>query len=162
IPGSYAGMFGTPNSLSLDVKYPEVSSSGTMITATERKESQGFPYIFFPATDYSTAIRIGIQAAWKVKPGRIAMVHDTAEACSFCVDPLAAGKSYVQLLPGMSLGADLVIGQTSDITHEEAIKKEVKNYIQSEIDKKMMDPAYDPVRWLWAGNSVVSSTLIAK
>ena len=162
IPGSYAGMFTTPSGLSLDVSYPEVSSSGEMIPSTERKVSDGYPYLFFPATDYSTAIRIGIQAAWKVKPGRIAMVHDTEANCNFCVDPLAAGKSYVQMLPGMSLGPDLVIAQTSDASDESVITGAVKTYIQNEITKKKANSSYDPVRWLWAGNSVVSSTLIAK
>ena len=162
IPGSYAGMFDTPSSLSLDVNYPEINSLGDMIVATEKKESHGYPYLFFPATDYSTGIRIGIQAAWKVRPGRIAMVHDSAGPCSFCVDPLAAGKSYVQLLPGMTLGPDLIVPQSSDPTQEASVTQVVKDYIQDEINKKKMDSAYDPVRWLWAGNSLISSTFIAK
>jgi hypothetical protein len=161
IPGSYAGSLASPVRVAKDVSYPQVSADGQSISTSERKESPGYPYVFFPATDYSTAIRIAIQSAWAIAPGRIAMVHDTAE-CAYCVDPLAAGKSYVELLPNMLLGEDLVVPQTTNDDDEPVIIDKVTAYIQKEIDKKLADPDYVPVSWLWTGNSVFSSSLVGK
>jgi hypothetical protein len=162
IPGSYAGSLATPSKVTAEVTYTEYNSMGQSIMTTEQKDSPGYPYIFFPATDYSTAIRIGIQAAWKLSPGRMAMVHDTSQNCLFCVDPLAAGKSYIQQLPGMTLGLDLTVPQTSDPTMQAAIVDAVTTYMQAEIDKKKADATYVPVSWLWAGNSVFSSSSVGK
>lgn len=162
IPGSYAGSLATPMPLSTDVRYSEFNFVGQSMVKTVHKTSPGYPYIFFPATDYSTAIRIGIQAAWKISSGRMAMVHDAADQCLYCVDPLAAGKSYIQELPGMLLGEDLIVPQTSDLTEGPVIVKKVTDYMKKEIDKKRGNPSYVPVGWLWAGNSVVSSSYVGK
>ncbi|WP_159397307.1 bifunctional serine/threonine-protein kinase/ABC transporter substrate-binding protein [Sorangium cellulosum] len=162
IPGSYAGSLATPVPVSVDVSYAEFNALGQSVAATVHKTSPGYPYVFFPATDYSTAIRIGIKAAWKIAPGRIAMVHDTIDNCLYCVDPLAAGKSYVDQLPGMLLGEDLVIPQTSSLDDEALIVGAVTGYLKREIERKKANPAYVPVSWLWAGNSVVSSAFVGK
>ncbi|WP_437994788.1 bifunctional serine/threonine-protein kinase/ABC transporter substrate-binding protein [Sorangium sp. So ce185] len=162
IPGSYAGSLATPVPISADVPYAEFNALGQSISATEHKTSPGYPYIFFPATDYSTAIRIGVKAAWKIAPGRIAMVHDTIDRCLYCVDPLAAGKSYVEHLPGMLLGEDLVVPQTSSLEDEGLIVEAVTRYVKREIEKRRADPSYVPTSWFWAGNSVVSSSFVGK
>jgi ABC-type branched-subunit amino acid transport system substrate-binding protein len=162
IPGSYAGSLSTPVKISKDVPYPEINATGESFETTEHKDSPGYPYLFFPATDYSTAIRIGIQAAWKIDAGRIAMVHDTADECLYCVDPLVAGKSYVEQLPGMLLGEDLLVPQTTKPEDEPLIVNTVVDYIKKEIAKKQANSSYEPVRWLWSGNSVFSSSLVGK
>src|SRR5262249_28731766 len=125
---------------------------------SERKTSAGWPYVFFPLTDYGTAIRLGIQAAWSIAPGRIAMAHDTAEACPYCVEPLAAGKSYVASLPGMRLGRDLIFPQTSDAADAPKIADAVRKYFEEEIAEVAADPNYVPVSWIWSGNSVFGSS----
>lgn len=162
IPGSYAGSLATPVPISADVSHAEFNALGQSVTATEHKTSPGYPYIFFPATDYSTAIRIGVKAAWKIAPGRIAMVHDTIDKCLYCVDPLAAGKSYVEELPGMLLGEDLIVPQTSSLEDEGRIVDAVIGYVKREIEKKRADPSYVPASWFWAGNSVVASSFVGK
>ncbi|WP_437738439.1 protein kinase domain-containing protein [Sorangium sp. So ce1335] len=162
IPGSYAGSLATPVPISANVQYDEFNALGQSVVATEHKTSPGYPYIFFPATDYSTAIRIGIKAAWKIAPGRIAMVHETFDRCLYCVDPLAAGKSYVAQLPGMLLGEDLIVPQTSSLEDEGLIVDAVTRYVQREIDKKRANPSYVPTSWFWVGNSVVSSSFVGK
>lgn len=160
--GSYAGSLATPAPFDKDVEYPEVNGTGAEITSSENKVSPGYPYVFFPATDYSTGIRVGMQAAWKISPGRIAMLHGPAMKCLYCVDPLAAGKAYLHGLPGMSLGEDLEIPQTSNPMDEAAITTSVTTYIQKEIDKKKANDSYDPVKWFWAGNSIFSTSLMGK
>ncbi|HTN82945.1 MAG TPA: bifunctional serine/threonine-protein kinase/ABC transporter substrate-binding protein, partial [Sorangium sp.] len=162
IPGSYAGSLATPVPISADVHYDEFNALGHSVAATEHKTSPGYPYIFFPATDYSTGIRIGLKAAWKIAPGRIAMAHDTIDQCLYCVDPLAAGKSYVEQLPGMLLGEDLIVPQTSSLEDERVIVDTVIGYVKREIEKKKADPSYVPTNWFWAGNSVVSSSFVGK
>ncbi|WP_437651105.1 protein kinase domain-containing protein [Sorangium sp. So ce362] len=162
IPGSYAGSLATPVPISADVRYAEFNALGHSLSATEHKTSPGYPYIFFPATDYSTGIRIGMKAAWKIAPGRIAMVHDTIDRCLYCVDPLAAGKSYVEHLPGMLLGEDLLVPQTSSPDDEGLIVDAVTRYVKREIEKKKADPSYVPASWFWAGNTVLSSAFVGK
>lgn len=162
IPGSYAGSLASPVPISKEVSYFEINAAGQTFEVSEQKTSPGYPYIFFPATDYSTAIRIGIQAAWKIAPGRIAMAHETADKCLYCVDPLVAGKSYVLQLPGMLLGEDVIVPQTSSAADEPSVVQPITNYMQREIDRKIADPAYVPVSWIWTGNSVFSSSLIGK
>ncbi|MDC0676288.1 bifunctional serine/threonine-protein kinase/ABC transporter substrate-binding protein [Sorangium atrum] len=162
IPGSYAGSLATPVPISADVSHAEFNALGQSAAATEHKTSPGYPYIFFPATDYSTAIRIGIKAAWKIAPGRIAMVHDTIDKCLYCVDPLAAGKAYVEELPGMMLGEDLIVPQTSSLEDEGRIVDAVLGYVKREIEKKRADPSYVPTSWFWAGNSVLPSSFVGK
>jgi hypothetical protein len=86
-------------------------------------------------------------------------VHD--KECAYCTDPLAAGKSYAKTAQ-MELGRDLFIPQTTSSQDESSIVDAVVDYIQAEIDKKIEDPSYIPVNWLWTGNSVFSSSLVGK
>jgi branched-chain amino acid transport system substrate-binding protein len=163
IPGSYAGAFGSPVPVNKVVAYPAVDSQFSETTLNTNLSSPGWPYVFFPATDYSTGIRIAIQAAWAIAPGRVGMAHDTADNCAYCTAPLPAGQSYVRSLPGMSLGRDLIIPQTSDASAATfaQITQSVDDYFQAEIAQVVADPNYKPVAWLWSGNSVTSSALLA-
>src|SRR5262249_10893737 len=69
---------------------------------------------------------------------------------------------YVQKLPGMLLGRDLEVPQTSNPDDEQAIIDAVKGYVQEEIDKRKTDPSYVPVSWFWTGNTVFSSSIVGK
>src|SRR5262249_48817895 len=84
IPGSYAGSLATPVPTSVDVPYPEINSVRQQLMVSDHRTTPGYPYVFFPATDYSTAIRIGIRAAWKIAPGRMVMAHDSRHNCLYC------------------------------------------------------------------------------
>jgi branched-chain amino acid transport system substrate-binding protein len=99
---------------------------------------------------------------WNLAPGRIAFAHETQQNCLYCVDPLAAGKSYVGSLQGMSIGRDLIIPQTSDPAKEVDIAAAVNAYFQQEIAQVVADPTYQPVTWLWSGNSVYASSILGK
>ena len=160
IPGSYAGSLASPVPVSKDISYPVVNDTFQQIRFSERKTSAGWPYVFFPLTDYGTAIRLGVQSAWRLTPGKIAMAHDTADACSYCAEPLAAGKSYVESLPGMSLGRDLIFPQTSSQADAPKINDAVQKYFAEEITHVIADPSYVPVSWIWSGNSVFGSSTL--
>lgn len=162
IPGSYAGSLSSPMQVKKDVRYLTMNDSFQTTEFPESKTSPGWPYIFFPATDYSTAIRIAIQAIWNIAPGRVAFAHDTQQSCLYCVDPLAAGKSFIGSLQGMAIGRDLVYPQTSDPSMENAITTAVSAYFEAEVKQVLADPTYTPVTWVWAGNSEYSSVLLGK
>lgn len=171
IPGSYAGAFDTPGAINKTINYDQITAQADPTTpftdtpTSEVKTSAGWSYVFYPATDYGTGIRLAIQAAQKINPGRIAFAHDTPAACAYCVDPLAAGKSFVPNLSGMKLGRDLMIPQTS--TDDATVTTNVTAYIEQEIaqfkaqnTKTKYD--YEPVQWIWSGNSVFASAIVGK
>lgn len=171
IPGSYAGSLSTPVPIKKDIAYSTFNAAGTEQTMqTYSINNVGYPYIFFPGTDYSTGIRAAISYIWNQGGGRIAMVADESlqmdgtNTCAFCIDPLPAGKEYIPTLGGaVLLGPDLgTIPQTSDQTQAQFIEDEVKAYVAADIEKVKADPKYIPVTWFWVGNSVVSASLVGK
>lgn len=162
IPGSYAGKLASPVAVNRSITYPVVNESFLEGDQAEQKESPGFPFVFYPATDYATGIRLAIQSAWQIAPGRMAMAHETADKCAYCVEPLAAGKSYIGNLSGMSLGRDLIIPQTSNASDGPAIETAVRAYFQKEIDQVKANATYKPVTWVWSGNSVMASSLLGQ
>jgi ABC-type branched-subunit amino acid transport system substrate-binding protein len=170
IPGSYAGSLASPAPIKKDVPYTVLNPQYQAAQFDENKASPGWPYIFFPATDYGTAIRLAIQAAWTISPGRVALAHDTADKCAYCVDPLAAGASFIPSLQGMSLGRDLIIPQTSNPADAAKIHTAVDTYFNDPTTGEIAhfktanatSYAYDPVVWVWSGNSVYASAILAK
>ncbi len=160
IPGSYAGKLSAPKPVKVTASFPAVNSAFAQTQLSEVKDSPGYPYVFFPATDYGTGIRLAIQGAWQIAPGRIAMAHETADKCAYCVEPLAAGKGYLKNLQGMELGRDLIIPQTSNLADGPKIDALVTEYFRAEIEQVKANAAYKPVSWVWSGNSVNSTSLL--
>jgi hypothetical protein len=157
-PGSYAGIYASPDPITKQVTYPAVNVNFETADLQEQKTSVGFPYVFYPGTDYSTAARIGVQVAWQKGGKRIAAFHGQSE---YNTDPLAALKNYVELL-GVSriqLGRDLIVDQVS--TPDQAtVTAQVKDYFQQEIDHKKANPEYVPVDWIWVANTLNSAVSI--
>jgi branched-chain amino acid transport system substrate-binding protein len=164
IPGSYAGAFTTPDPIDKTITYPFVTTAFAEQSMDEVKKSSGYPYIFYPATDYSTGIRVAIQAAYNIAPGRMAMAHEVVDSCAYCVDPLAAGKRFIKspAVSGMELGRDLIIPQTSDPAMAPTIDAAVQSYIMQEVAQVKADPNYKPVMWIWSGNSVFATSILGQ
>lgn|GEM_PF-5074351 len=163
IPGSYSGSLSSPAPIDKTINYPVVNDQFQEGQQATEKKSPGYPYIFFPATDYATAIRLAIQSAWQIVPGRMAMAHETVDKCVYCEDPLVAGKSYLKNLQGMELGRDLIIAQTSNVADAPSIDTAVQAYFKSEVDQVIANPTtYHPVIWVWSGNSVVATSLLGQ
>jgi ABC-type branched-subunit amino acid transport system substrate-binding protein len=171
IPGSYAGSLASPAATRKDVRYDAMNADFNTATLDDSKDSPGWPYIFFPATDYGTAIRLGVQAAWTIQPGRMSFAHDTADKCAYCVDPLAAGKSFLPSLQGMSIGRDLIIPQTSAASDAPKIHAAVDAFFNDATTGELAHFTsantaaawnYEPVSWVWSGNSVYASAILAK
>lgn len=162
IPGSYAGSLASPDPIDKVINYTVVNNQFQEGQLQVEKKSSGYPFVFYPATDYGTGVRLAIESAWTISPGRMAMAHDIVDNCAYCVDPLAAAQSYVKNLPGMDLGRDLIIVQTSSIADAPKIDAAVQAYFTAEINQVLADPSYRPVSWIWSGNSVMSSSLLAQ
>lgn len=170
IPGSYAGSLASPQPVQKTVPYEVLNASYQTASFSESKTSPGWPYIFFPATDYGTAIRLAVEAAWTIAPGRIAFAHETVDKCAYCVDPLAAGASFIPSLQGMSLGRDLIIPQTSNTADESKIEAAVDAYFNDPTSGEIAHVkaanattwTYDPATWFWSGNSVYASAILGK
>jgi hypothetical protein len=161
IAASYDGTLASPNPTMSDVGYLEVGSDFSVASLTATRQSSGWPFLFFPATDYSTALRLGIRAAWKIAPGKIAMAHDATSA--YANDPLYAGKSFVSSLPGMTLGRDLIYPiKVMSPTDDPTAHDNVLAYFTEEIAHVKDNATYVPVTWIWAGNTAQSSTLLGK
>jgi hypothetical protein len=160
ISGSYAGSLASPIPISKDVSYNDISVDFGTAPLTEAKKSLGYPYLFFPSTDYSTGARVAVQTAWKEGGKKIAMFHGTA---LYCTDPLAAAKSQVnQLGPTrIQLGRDLIIEQTAT-PDENAIINAIVAYFQQEINEKKAMPDYVPVDWVWSGNTFATTIVMGK
>jgi hypothetical protein len=162
IPGSYSGALASPIAVDKTIEYPTINDQFTEGQVSTEKKSPGYPYVFFPATDYATAIRLAIQSVWQIGPGRMAFAHETVDKCAYCEDPLVAGKSYLKNLQGMELGRDLIIAQTSSPSDAPAIDAAVQSYFQNEISHVIADANYKPVVWVWSGNSVMASSLLGQ
>ena len=166
IPGSYAGSLASPTAIDKTVSYTRVNEQFQETQFNDAKTSSGWPYVFFPATDYGTAIRVAIKAAFAIQPGRMAFAHEVSNICAYCTDPLAAGAAFIPSITGMSLGRDLIIPQTSSEADTDTILRNTAAYFDAEIAHFVSANAtqwtYDPVSWVWSGNSVFASAVLAR
>ncbi|WP_394834630.1 ABC transporter substrate-binding protein [Pendulispora rubella] len=163
IPGSYAGSLASPDPINKTVSYTRVNDGFQEAQFNDSKTSTGWPYVFFPATDYATAIRVAIKAAFAIQPGRMAFAHEVSNICAYCTDPLAAGASFIPSITGMSLGRDLIIPQTSSEADTNTILRNTATYFDQEIARFIStNGAYEPVSWVWSGNSVFATAVLAR
>jgi hypothetical protein len=147
--GSSAARFTSPLDLpGKTVDVPKLSSSfGDFNEPTSVGRADGYPYLFFAGTDYTSTARLGSKIAAELGVKRPAYVACTTSI--YCTDPLPAARvtaAQVKLLPGRSLTIEL------SNTQDEIIQKTLE-FFQAEKAKKVELPAYEPVDWLWMGNT---------
>jgi hypothetical protein len=162
--GSYAGSLATPQPFSKQINFNELGADFVESQSAETKGSDGFPYVYFVGTDYSTAIRLAIHTIKKQGPARIAMGYEKTNA--FSNDPIAAGKSYLTALqdPNLKIGRDLKVKPTSTAggADEDIIKAAVSSYFDAEINQVAGGTGYTGVNWVWCGNTTVSCAILGK
>lgn len=153
---AYNGTLASPKPRSTQVAVPETSSAFVTQPFETTIDTPGYPFVFFNGTDYSTAIRIAMFYVSSISPGaRVGFVH--CEFNEFCVNPLAAGRTYAEqqgLLIGRSLLAEL-----TDRSAEYGAK--VTAFYVSEARYALANPTYVPVSWLWGGNLTSGSFFLA-
>jgi hypothetical protein len=120
-------------------------------------KSSGYPYTFFPGTDYSTAIRIAMFNLKTVGAHRVGFAHCAVDS-TFCTDPLPAGRTYA-VANGLAVGRDLI----AELTDTQATYSQVvMTYFQTEKAAAAADSTYQMVDWLWGGNTPLTMNYLAK
>ena len=153
---AYNGTAASPVPKTTQVKVPETSTTFAETMLDTQIDTPGFPYVFFPGTDYSTAIRIAMYHISTLQPGaRVGFVHCAFN--EFCLNPLNAGKTFAAQ-SGLSVGRSLL----AELTDRDAkYGAAVTAYFAAEAAHKLMTPGYKPVTWLWAGNLTSGTFFLA-
>jgi branched-chain amino acid transport system substrate-binding protein len=154
---AYNGTYASPVQKRTPVAVPETSPTFVESVLETQIDTIGYPYVFFPGVDYSTAIRVAMYHLSTIEPGvRIGFVHCPSN--EFCTNPLPAGKSYAAQ-NGLLIGRSMFIELTErDPTRYGQI---VTQYFVEEATREGAISGYKPVSWLWAGNLTGSTFLLA-
>ncbi len=99
VTGAYPGSLASPLPVQKTVSVPQPNGPATDVIIT----NPGAPYVFFAGTDYSTAVRAGLQFISEAGGGNIAFQGCTSAAC---IDPLNAGKTYAAGIGGLTVVED--------------------------------------------------------
>lgn len=154
LSGSYIGGLATPDPVVHDEVIPELTSDFTLVRFPQRFTSDGFPYNFFAGTDYSTGARIAMFQVNALGSKRVGFF-----ACSsdYCRGPLPAARKYANE-QGLRLGRDLTIELTDT---QPVIHFKVRDYFNKEQARRMMEPTYEMVDWVWSGNLTKTTAYMA-
>lgn len=145
---AFNGELATPVASDHDVPVPTVNSVFSLARVPSRKRSPGYPFVFFQATDYTTAARIAMDFIWRRGAGRVGFFACSTSA--FCTDPVDGGKTFLEVLGGTQVGRDLAIELDED---EASIEMRVEQYLREEVARAAADSTYVPVDWIWFGNT---------
>jgi branched-chain amino acid transport system substrate-binding protein len=154
---AYNGTYASPVPKRTPVAVPETSPTFVESVLETQIDSVGYPYVFFPGVDYSTAIRVAMYHLSTLQAGiRIGFVHCPNN--EFCTNPLPAGKTYA-VQNGLSIGRSMFVELTErSLTRYGQI---VAQYFCEEATQEKAVNTYKPVSWLWAGNLTGSTFLLA-
>ncbi len=156
ISGSYLSALASPTAISKKVSFPEMSVDFKEQQFDTVKTSKGYPYNFYPGTDYATGARIAMYHVSMQGGKRVGFFHCTSD---YCKSPLEAAKTTAVTKYGLKIGRDLVIEQTDKA---DVIETNVLKYFQEEIDHKKADASYAMVDWVWMGNTTGTTALLGR
>ncbi len=154
---AFAGEFAVPVASSTDVAVPSLSDSFAEASVLVRKQSPGYPYVFFQGTDYSTAARVAATFAWRQGARRMAFFYCSRSA--FCTEPVDGAKTFLKALGGTEIGRDLFIELDDD---DATIERKVLQFFAKERAHKAANPAYEIADWVWFGNTSVNTASLGK
>jgi ABC-type branched-subunit amino acid transport system substrate-binding protein len=157
ITTAWPGELAAPQPIEHDVGVPSLSGSFAEATVPVRKRSPGYPFVFFAGTDYTTAARIAMSFVWRRGAKRVGFAACTTSA--FCTDPVDGAKTFLPVLGTTKVGRDLAIELTDD---DATVTAKVEAYLQAELDRKTADPTYEPIDWLWFGNTRVTAARLGR
>ncbi|WP_394820740.1 ABC transporter substrate-binding protein [Pendulispora albinea] len=158
ISASYSGILASPLPANAKANVPEVGSNFNESSLSQEFKSEGYPYSFFAGTDYSTSIRTAMFHAKSLGAKRVGFFYCFNAA--YCRGPIPAGRSYARdPAININIGRDLETPLTSDEATYDSI---VYDYFKKELDYKKTHPDYDPVDWIWVGNTQRTAAFIAK
>lgn len=154
---AWPGELAAPQPIEHDVGVPSLSGSFAEATVPVRKRSPGYPFVFFAGTDYTTAARIAMSFVWRRGAKRVGFAACTTSA--FCTDPVDGAKTFLPVLGATKVGRDLAIELTDD---DATVTTKVETYLRAELDRRAVDPTYEPVDWLWFGNTRVTAARLGR
>ena len=157
ISSAFAGEFAVPMASSTDVAVPSLSGSFSEASVLVRKQSPGYPFVFFQGTDYTTAARVAATFAWRQGARRMAFFYCSRSA--FCTEPVDGAKTFLKALGGTEIGRDLFIELDDD---DAVIERKVLQFFQREKAHKAADPSYEIADWIWFGNTSVNTSSLGK
>ncbi|MDF2696092.1 MAG: serine/threonine protein kinase [Labilithrix sp.] len=169
ITASYLGRFATPDPVSRQVTIAVVNASFEENAVSYNVKSDGFPYTYFPSTDYSTSARIAMLHAKLLGAKRIGFVRCSDE---FCRETAFAAQEYAKR-QGLGLGRELVrelapltpTGQPVPTGTQQSYEDGIYEYFQQE--KARVDSeagagrTYQPVDYIFAGNLSIHTAWLA-
>jgi len=152
--GQFASL-SSPDAVGIDVNVPEIGSNFARNTLSTHISSNGYPYNFFPFTDYSTGARIAMFHIKTLGGKRVGyFVCDDP----YCSGPAQAARVYAESL-GLDIGRVLPLQQSGQ--DQAAYDAAVLQYFQQEQQHKKDDPSYNIVDWVWGGNTTTTSVQMA-
>lgn len=157
ISSAFAGEFAVPMPSSTDVAVPSLSGAFSEASVLVRKQSPGYPFVFFQGTDYTTAARVAATFAWRQGARRMAFFYCSRSA--FCTEPVDGAKTFLKALGGTEIGRDLFIELDDDAA---TIERKVLAFFQKEKAHKAADPSYEIADWIWFGNTSTNTAALGK
>jgi eukaryotic-like serine/threonine-protein kinase len=157
LSGAYAGELAAPAPTSADVAVPSLNGGFSEASVLVRKQSPGYPYVFFQGTDYTTAARVAANFAWHQGARRMAFFYCSTSA--FCTDPVDGAKTFLKLLGGTKIGRDLFIELDDD---DATVERKVSQFFQQERTYQAAHPDYDMADWIWFGNTSTNTASLGK
>lgn len=156
LSASYIGQLAAPQEVTRNVRVPELSSQTFGVVELPLSfMSAGFAYNFFAGTDYSTSARHAMLHVQLQGGKRVGFFYCQAD---YCKGPIPAAREYARSI-GLQLGRDqfVELGDTQAM-----YDTKVRDYFAAERDRKLVDTNYQPVDWIWGGNTTATSALLAK
>ena len=157
ISGAFAGELAAPRPTSAEVAVPSLNDAFVEASVLVRKQSPGYPYVFFQGTDYTTAARVGANFAWRQGARRMAFFY--CSTSPFCTDPVDGAKTFLKLLGGTQIGRDLFIELDDDA---ETVERKVSRFFQQERRYKAAHPDYEIADWIWFGDTSANSASLGR
>jgi hypothetical protein len=157
LSGAYAGQLAAAGPTTVDVAVPSLSDAFAEASVLVRKQSPGYPYVFFQGTDYTTAARVAANFAWRQGAHRMAFFYCSTSA--FCTDPVDGAKTFLKALGGTQIGRDLFVELSDDAP---AIERKVARFFHDELRYKATHPDYEIADWIWFGNTSPNAASLGK
>jgi len=154
---AYAGELATAGPTSVDVAVPSLNGAFAEAQVQVRKQSPGYPWVFFQGTDYTTAARVAANFAWRQGAKRMAFFY--CSTSSFCTDPVDGAKTFLQALGGTKIGRDLFVELADDAP---TIERKVLAFFREERAYKTSHPDYEMADWIWFGNTSPNTASLGK
>lgn len=156
LSGTYFGALASPRPINFQINVPEIGTDFNESLFPAQFESPGYPYNFFAGTDLSTGGRVAVFHVKTQGGKRMGFAHCSGNP--YCTGPMSALRTYAKELD-LPIGRDLIVEMGGQ---QAAYDAAVNAYFQQEISQRTQDPTYEPIDWLWLGNTTPDTATLAR